>query len=84
MRVRVWPRADGAYEARYSGTFALVIPFTYRTTLRRDTHGNLVANKPLGPVFGSYNMTTDVWGNQMAGSFQAAKDRGTIQMHRLR
>jgi hypothetical protein len=88
MRVAIQPDGKGAYQARFSGRFALVIPFAYRATLTPgvDANGNgiLTSSKKLGPMLGSYNMQTWVSGSQLYGSFQAAGDNGTISMQRVR
>ncbi|MBM3965054.1 MAG: hypothetical protein FJ308_08290 [Planctomycetes bacterium] len=88
MRVAIRPDGKGAYQARFSGRFALVIPFAYRATLTPglDANGNevLTSSKKLGPMLGSYNMQTWVSGSQLHGSFQAAGDNGTVSMQRVR
>jgi len=88
MRAKVQSRADGSYQAKFVGRFALVIPFAYRVTLQPayDAFGNsiLTAEKPLGPLMGSYRMTAQASGNQLNGSFQAAGDQGSIRMQRIR
>ncbi len=88
MRAVVQPRTDGTYQARFTGRFALVIPFTYKVTLQpmQDEFGNtiLTANKPLGPILGSYQMTAQANECGLNGSFQAAGDNGSIQMNRVR
>jgi hypothetical protein len=88
MRVNIQPKADGTYQARFVGRFALVIPFAYRVTLHPscDDCGNsiLSAEKPLGPLMGSYRMSAQAIGNQLSGDFQAAGDNGSIRMNRVR
>lgn len=88
MRVAIRERNDGLYQARFSGRFFVVIPFMYRATLvpSRDVHGNVVldANKRLGLGMGSYEMRTSIVGNQLQGSFRAARDRGSVSMRRVR
>lgn len=88
MRAVVQPRTDGTYQARFSGRFALVIPFAYKVTLQPtlDSNGNtvLTAEKPLGPIMGSYRMTAQTDQSGLYGNFQAAGDNGSIQMKRVR
>ena len=88
MRVVIREQNDGRYQARFSGRFLVVIPFMYRATLvpSSDPYGNVVldANKRLGLGMGSYTMRTTVFGNQLQGSFSAARDRGTVTMRRVR
>lgn len=88
MRANVWKANDGTYQARFSGRFALVIPFTYKVTMNPsyDQFGNvhLHASKPLGPLMGSYTMDAVSSGNGLNGSFRAAKDVGSIRMERIR
>ena len=88
MRAVVQPRTDGSYQARFTGRFALVIPFAYRVTLHPNhgAYGNtiLTAEKPLGPFMGSYRMSAQANELGLNGSFQAAGDNGSIQMQRIR
>lgn len=88
MRANVWKANDGTYQARFSGRFALVIPFTYKVTMHPsyDPHGNvhLHVAKPLGPLMGSYTMDAVSSGNDLNGSFRAAKDVGSVRMRRVR
>ncbi len=88
MRAVVQPRTDGTYQARFTGRFALIIPFAYRVTLQptQDAFGNTILNaeKPLGPIMGSYRMTAQANESGLSGSFQAAGDNGSIQMQRVR
>lgn len=88
MKANVWRANNGTYQARFSGRFALVIPFTYKVTMypSYDHYGNvnLHASKPLGPIMGSYTMDAVSTGNGLNGSFRAAKDVGSIRMQRVR
>lgn len=88
MRATIRANGQGGYDARFSGRFFVVIPFTYKVSMqpRLDAAGNvrLMANKPLGPMLGSYRMDSIVLGNGLYGSFAAAKDTGTISMRRVR
>lgn len=88
MRAVVQPKTDGSYQAKFTGRFALVIPFAYRVTLQptQDAFGNtlLTAEKPLGPIMGSYRMTAQANQSGFNGRFQAAGDTGSIQMQRVR
>jgi hypothetical protein len=87
MRANIRQSQDGTYQARFSGRFAVVIPFTYKVQLkpRYDGFGNvhLSASKPLGPLLGSYSMHAISSGSTLQGSFNAAKDVGAIQMNRV-
>jgi hypothetical protein len=87
MRANIRQSQDGTYQARFSGRFAVVIPFTYKVQLhpRYDEFGNvhLSASKPLGPLLGSYSMHAISSGSTLQGSFNAAKDVGAIKMNRI-
>lgn len=87
MRANIRQQPDGTYKARFTGRFAVIIPFTYQTELQPsiDSDGqlHLRANKPLGPIMGSYSMDSIVSPSSLNGSFRAAKDVGTIQMRRV-
>lgn len=88
MRVVISPTSNGTYQARFTGRFAAVIPFAYRAELIPQTtpDGRLIltSSKKLGPILGSYQMQTQVSGGILSGDFQAAGDRGSIQMQRVR
>lgn len=88
MRARLTPRSDGGYDARFSGRFALIIPFTYRVQLMPagsdGSSQRLTAYKRLGPILGSYQMSADLSPGQLLGGFQAAGDNGVVRMQRLR
>lgn len=88
MRVVITPSSKGTYQARFTGRFAAVIPFAYRAELvptkRTDGSTVLTSSKKLGPILGSYQMQTQVQGNALSGQFQAAGDKGSIQMQRIR
>lgn len=87
MRVRITPRSDGTYNARFVGRFALVIPFAMNTTMTPVAVGHqqtvLVANKRL-PIFGDYRMTATVSPCRVDAQYSADGDRGTFTMTRRR
>gem|GEM_PF-678641 len=87
MRVAITPTSRGTYQARFTGRFAAIIPFAYRAELAAHTTPDgatlLSSSKKLGPILGSYQMQTQVSGNVLSGDFQAAGDRGSIQMRRM-
>ena len=88
MRATITPTARGTYQARFTGRFAAIIPFAYRAELipQAGPEGQtvLTSYKKLGPILGSYQMQTQVTSNELSGEFQAAKDRGSIRMVRVR
>jgi hypothetical protein len=88
MNVSIRPTSNGNYPARFTGRFALVIPFAYRAELVPQTTSQgqtvLTSSKKLGPILGSYQMNTQIIGDSLSGGFQAAGDRGTITMRRVR
>ncbi|MGN6135294.1 MAG: hypothetical protein ACTHOU_12395 [Aureliella sp.] len=88
MRVRITPRGDGRYDARFTGRFAVIIPFTYRVELTATCCSggvqSLAAHKRLGPVLGSYDMSAQMTPSGLWGNFQAAGDTGTVSMRRVR
>jgi hypothetical protein len=80
LRVRLIPQADGSYQGRFSGRFAVVIPYFYRADVYRQ--GNrLVSTKKLGPM-GSYTMDLGVSGDRLLGGWAAGKEKGTISLKR--
>ena len=88
MRVVITPSNRGTYQARFTGRFAAIIPFAYRAELvpvqSSDGTTRLTSSKKLGPILGDYQMQTQVSGSTLSGRFQAAGDRGSIQMQRVR
>jgi hypothetical protein len=86
MRATIRPQGNGTYSARFSGRFFVVIPFTYRVDMVPAYPGSnqLVANKKLGPLMGSYRMQTNFGSQSMSGQFQAAGDQGAVRMRRIR
>ncbi len=88
MRVKVTPRADGNYDARFSGRFLVVVPFTYKVQLNNhgwsETGQQLGAYKQLGPLLGSYQMSAEMTPASLNGSFSAAGDTGSVTMQRVR
>ena len=88
MRVVITPSNRGTYQARFTGRFAAIIPFAYRAELvpvqSSDGTTRLTSSKKLGPILGDYQMQTQVVGSTLSGGFQAAGDRGSIQMQRVR
>lgn len=88
MRVVITPSNRGTYQARFTGRFAAIIPFAYRAELvpvqSSDGTTRLTSSKKLGPILGDYQMQTQVVGGTLSGGFQAAGDRGSILMQRVR
>lgn len=87
MRATITPRSDGRYDARFTGRFALIIPFTYRVTMTpvavSPCETTLVATKKM-PIFGTYRMTATVSGNSLEARYTAKKDVGLFRMQRSR
>ncbi len=85
MHATVTPRSDGQYNARFTGRFALVIPFTYRVTMTPVEYGpegtTLVASRRL-PLLGIYNMTATVHGNRLDAAYTSKSDQGAFHMQR--
>jgi hypothetical protein len=44
----------------------------------------LYSRKQLGPLMGSYEMTSSFLGSSMDSQFQTRQDRGTVRMRRIR
>ena len=88
VRAHITPVGEGRYEAKFSGRFAGVIPFAYRTPMVATSFDGatttLVASKKLGPLLGSYQMQAIQVGDQFQASFTAGKDTGSFQMNRVR
>ena len=87
MRLRLTPRRDGNYNARFTGRFAMVIPFTYRVTMTpvATAGGNmqLVANKRL-PIFGNFQTVANVTPCDVNAAYCADRDQGQFTMSRIR
>lgn len=88
MRVKVTPRGDGNYDARFTGRFFVLIPFTYKVQLnsqgRTECGEQLSAYRKLGPLLGSYQMSAQKTPGTLTGSFSAAGDTGVITMTRIK
>jgi hypothetical protein len=88
MRATIRQTGPGQYEARWVGRFAAVIPFVYRSQLTEvaspDGQLTLYSRKQLGPLMGSYEMTSSFLGSSMDSQFQTRQDRGTVRMRRVR
>ncbi len=88
MRVKVTPRSDGNFDARFTGRFLVVVPFTYKTQLTNqgwsDAGQQLGAYRQLGPLLGSYQMSAQMTPATFNGSFNAAGDNGQVTMRRVR
>lgn len=88
MRAKVTPRHDGNYDARFSGRFLVVVPFTYKVQLNNqgwsDRGQQLGAYRQLGPLLGAYEMSAQMSPGALEGSFSAAGDTGQISMRRVR
>jgi hypothetical protein len=88
MRATIRATGPGQYEARWVGRFADVIPFVYRSRLTEvvspDGQVTLHSRKQLGPLMGSYEMTSRFIGSSMDSQFQTRQDQGTVRMQRIR
>jgi len=88
MRATIRQTGPGQYEARWVGRFAAVIPFVYRSQLTEvaspDGQMTLYSRKQLGPLMGSYEMTSRIFGSSMDSQFQTRQDRGSVRMRRIR
>jgi hypothetical protein len=88
MRATIREKRPGQYEARWVGRFAAVIPFVYRSQLTEvaspDGQVTLYSRKQLGPLMGSYEMTSRFTGHSMNSQFQTRQDTGTVRMQRIR
>ena len=87
MRLRLTRLPSGQYSARFTGRFAVVIPFTYRTTMNVVSDGmgrtRLQANKRL-PIFGGFQTVADVTACTVDARYCAEKDAGHFTMSRVR
>lgn len=83
LRARIWADGTGGYQARFSGRFALVVPFTYKANLVPDGYGNLVSSRRM-PIVGTYRTSAQVFGNQFRASYSGGRERGQFRMSRRR
>ena len=85
MRVKLTPRSDGTYRARFSGRFAKIIPFTYQTTMTPVDYGpgytKLFSSKQM-PLFGAYHTTAVVTPHHVDARYQSKRDHGSFSMSR--
>lgn len=87
MRLRLTQKTDGTYNARFSGRFLKVVPFTYKVSMtsvcEEGCQKTLVATKRI-PIFGDFRTTANVSPTNLRAGYSAAKDRGTFTMKRVR
>jgi hypothetical protein len=73
------------YEVKFSGRFAKVIPFRYKTTMDIVGGGDgvvmLAAEKRLGP-FGQFRMTAVATGTDFDATFTSPRDSGRFVLRR--
>ncbi|MEM8733784.1 MAG: hypothetical protein AAGG44_06170 [Planctomycetota bacterium] len=84
LRMRLTPTGFGTYQGRFSGRFALVIPYFYRAEVRQN--GNqIISSKRLGPM-GSYTMRLSASPSRqsLSGRWSAGKHHGSIRVRRIR
>ena len=84
MRVKLSSNADGTIDAKFSGRFALVIPFVYRAELIPAGGGSYASYKKLGPILGEYRMNSNLSPTSFNATFTAAGDHGSFTMHGVR
>lgn len=83
LRVRLVPTGANTYAGRFSGRFALVIPYSYRAEVIQ--HGDqLYSSKRLGPM-GEYRMNLGpTWSSSMQGGWSAGEAHGGVSLQRVR
>lgn len=81
LRARIWPDGNGGYDARFSGRFAWVVPFTYRAKLQQNTCGQWVSSRRM-PIVGTYRTTATVAGGRFHASYAGGRETGTFEMIR--
>ena len=73
------PKGAAAYQVKYRGRFAKVIPFRYTTTMDVVGRGEglvvLSAEKPLGP-FGTFRTTATATNSNFDATFNSRRDSG--------
>ena len=87
MRVTLTQRCDGRYDARFTGRFAKIIPFTYKATMTpvsSDGYSTTMVSTKRLPIFGNYTMTARVTPGRVDAMYRAKSDHGTFNMTRSR
>ena len=80
LRVRLTPSGPNVYRGRFSGRFALVVPYFYRATVYQS--GNtLYSSRRLGRR-GQYQMRLQMYGNSLSGGWTTGQQSGGIQLRR--
>ena len=79
-------RIDSTHvQAKFTGTFAKVIPFRYRPILDivHEEPGMMVlqGNKKL-PIVGNFQYNATITGNQFSATYRSRRDNGVWQMYR--
>ncbi|MEM7473373.1 MAG: hypothetical protein AAF483_00130 [Planctomycetota bacterium] len=82
LRIKLQKTGPNTYKGRFSGRFALIIPYFYRADVIQ--HGNQIySSKKLGPM-GEYKMNLRSYGHSMSGSWNTKGYRGSIFVRRRR
>ena len=84
LRMRLTPTGPGTYDGRFSGRFAVVIPYFYRAEVQQ-CGSQITSSKRLGPM-GSYTMqlSPSTHSRSLTGRWNAGKHRGSIRVARVR
>lgn len=80
LRVRLIPTGPNSYQGRFSGRFAVIIPYFYRAEVYQQ--GNyLYSTKSIGRM-GQYEMRLQNCCGQMSGRWSAGNQSGNIRLRR--
>lgn len=84
LRATVVPAGDG-YDARFSGRFAKVIPFTYRqhlTTVGTDGQTMFLSADRRLPLFGTFHLLATATADRFDATFTTGKETGRFVLRR--
>ena len=82
LRVRLTRTGANTYQGRFSGRFAIVIPYFYRATVYQRG-GQLVSSRKLGRS-GQYTMSLNSHYNSLSGAWTTGEQSGSVRLRRRR
>ncbi len=80
LRVRLQRTGPNTYQGRFSGRFAIIIPYFYRATLYQQGD-HLYSARQIGRM-GQYQMNLQNCGDSLAGRWTTGGQAGSIRLRR--
>jgi hypothetical protein len=77
--------SENCYQARFSGTFFVVLPFTFRVNLQATDQGDgrvLLSGSPRLPLFGTFHFSAVASACDFAANYSSRNDEGRFLLSR--